>query len=49
MQRFHADNNNQGSVTFAEWKTFTSQAGVPFDTSSAVVTSSPNKVVCDQK
>ncbi len=41
---FHADNNNQGNVSFAEWKTFTSQAGVPFDTSSAVVTSSPNKV-----
>jgi hypothetical protein len=41
---FHADNNNQGSVTFSEWKTFTAQAGVPFDTSSAVVTSTPNKV-----
>jgi hypothetical protein len=42
---FHADNNNQGGVTFTEWKTFTAQAGVPFDTSSAVVTSTPNKIV----
>jgi hypothetical protein len=41
---FFADNNNQGNVTFSEWKTFTSQAGVAFDTSSSVVTSSPNKV-----
>jgi hypothetical protein len=41
---FFADNNNQGSVSFSEWQTFTAQAGVGFDTSSSVVSSSPNKV-----
>jgi hypothetical protein len=41
---FFADNNQQGQVSFSEWKTFTSQAGVAFDTSSTVASSSPNKV-----
>ncbi len=42
---FFADNNNQGSVTFSEWQTFTASAGKAFDTSSTVTSSTPNKIV----
>jgi hypothetical protein len=41
---FFADNNNQGSVTFSEWQTYTANAGKAFDTNSTVASTSPNKI-----
>ena len=41
---FHADNNNQGDVTYSEWQTFTASAGNPFDTSSTVTSSTPDRI-----